>query len=117
MCNAFRSRRSVGLDFQPEAGVESWLDHRDAGRCSGEGVGAHLAYLLRLNIAHNYINGLRKFSNDPAWVAVMARRERKLAALLSGGAPGGVAAMARRARMRGADCMSNARCWTRACWA
>lgn len=93
----------VGLDFQPEAGVESWLDHRDAGRCSGEGVIAYLSYLLRLNVAHNYINGLRKFSNDPAWVAAMARKERHLAALVSGGAPTGELARARRARMRGAD--------------
>lgn len=64
---------------------------------------AYLSYLLRLNVAHNYINALRKFSNDPAWVAAMARKERHLAALVSGGAPTGELARARRARMRGAD--------------
>lgn len=93
----------VGLDFQPEAGVDSWLDHRDAGRCSGEGLIAHLSYLLRLNMAHNYINALRKFSNDPAWVARVARGERRLAGFLSGSAPTGALATARRARMRAAD--------------
>jgi hypothetical protein len=73
----------VGLDFQPEADVDSWRDHVLAGRCSGEGPLATLTYLLRLNISHNYINALRKFSNDPAWVARMARMERRLADLLT----------------------------------
>jgi hypothetical protein len=68
----------VGLDFQPEAGVESWQNHMKAGRSPGEGFVASLAYLWRLNVAHNYINALRKFSNDPAWVARMAAFERRL---------------------------------------
>ncbi|MDE1918082.1 MAG: hypothetical protein KGJ57_19545 [Sphingomonadales bacterium] len=66
----------VGLDDQPEPGVESWGDHERAGRCSGEGFLARLAYLLRLNLAHNYINILRKHSNDPAWITRMAMIER-----------------------------------------
>lgn len=74
----------VGLDFRPEAGVESWQDHVKAGRCSGEGRFASLAYLWRLNVAHNYINILRKFSSDPAWVTRMAALERRL---LGGGLP------------------------------
>jgi hypothetical protein len=83
----------VGLDFQPEAGVDSWLDHRDAGRCPGDGMFARLFYWLRLNVAHNYINGLRKASNDPAFMARMARAERWLLdPWTHGGAHGGAGA-------------------------
>lgn len=88
----------VGLDFQPEAGADSWLDHQEAGRCSGDGIFARLAYLTRLNLAHNYINGLRKFSNDPAWVARMARLERHLA-----GTGGGAVVSPATSRFRATD--------------
>ncbi len=69
----------VGFGYRPEAGADSWQDHRDAGRCPAGGVFARLIYWLRLNIAYNYINGLRKHSNAPSWLLRMARIERRLA--------------------------------------
>lgn len=68
----------VGFGYRPEAGADSWQDHRDAGRNPADGAFARLSYWLRLNMAYNYINGLRKYSNDPSWLLRMARIERRL---------------------------------------
>jgi hypothetical protein len=68
----------VGFGYRPEAGADSWQDHRDAGRCTADGVLARLIYWLKLNIAYNYINGLRKSSNEPPWLLRMAQIERRL---------------------------------------
>jgi len=93
----------VGLDFQPEVGADSWLDHRKAGRCSGEGLFATLAYLFRLNMSYNYINVLRRFSNDPAWFARMKTLERRLTDPLGRAIPPGAMAALRSGRMHATD--------------
>jgi hypothetical protein len=69
---------ACGLSHQPDAGTQSWLNQRDAGRLSDQGPWDKLTYLARLNLAHNYINAIRKASNDPAWLERAAHVERRL---------------------------------------
>ncbi|CAN5160852.1 hypothetical protein BH10PSE13_BH10PSE13_02000 [soil metagenome] len=67
----------VGIDHRPEGGAKSYRTQVSEGLRRDTRL-SRLFYLARSNYAHNYINWLRKRSNDPAALARAAAVEQRL---------------------------------------
>ncbi|MDE2405643.1 MAG: hypothetical protein KGM17_13330 [Sphingomonadales bacterium] len=67
----------VGLGHEPEAGVHSYLAQVGEGS-RRDGAWARLRHLARVNIAHNYIHGVRRRSNALDWLDRAGRIEQRL---------------------------------------
>lgn len=69
--------RWVGLDYEAEGGVKSYLGQVAAGIRRDTSL-ARLKFLFGANYAANYINWLRRKSNDPAHIARFGAIERRI---------------------------------------
>jgi hypothetical protein len=67
----------VGLENAPEGGIPSYRQQVENGQRK-DGRWARLSYFARANYAHNYINWVRKRSNDASWLTRAGRLEHRL---------------------------------------